>query len=221
MSSQTEWAVVFILSATCNAANVKLEEYAEMLQCQIINAVAGDISSLTPNDNWSFWSSDICALTNCENGGICKVYADFSYTCECAATYGGQYCEVSCDVTHDNTCYQFVATALSWHDALDNCASQGGRLVEAADPVASDLMIALASEQGRTVWLGGSDEAQEGTCRWETSGRVFDWTDWVEGQPNNSLCGQHCLQIGLSGLVGWHDAQCSSLRASVCEYFTA
>ena len=53
------------------------------------------------------------------------------------------------------------------------------------------------------VWLGGSDEIQEGTWLWQTDGSPISMTQfWEPGQPNGSPGdGQNFLSIGAVGYI--------------------
>ncbi|MCK6584654.1 MAG: hypothetical protein L6Q49_16285, partial [Anaerolineales bacterium] len=78
--------------------------------------------------------------------------------------------------------YRYYFRKLSWNDARDYCASQGGYLVTIQDRAEDDFVYQLTS--GNT-FLGASDMEEEGTWVW-VSGEPWEFTNWDNGEPNNS-----------------------------------
>ena len=64
-------------------------------------------------------------------------------------------------------------------------------------------------------WLGRTDEGNEGVWRWIT-GESFSYSNWNEGEPNNGLGAEHCLEL-YEG-PGWNDVRTTELcRGFICE----
>ncbi|HBH4034434.1 TPA: DUF5011 domain-containing protein [Clostridioides difficile] len=83
--------------------------------------------------------------------------------------------------------YQFIAAKrISWKNAkveAENMEYRGlkGHLVTITSKDELDIFNSLTT---RTVWLGGSDEKEEGKWKWIT-GEPFKYTNWCPGEPNN------------------------------------
>ena len=67
------------------------------------------------------------------------------------------------------------------------------------------------------IWLGGTDESNEGRWKWFTTGQnvTADSYFWGSGQPNNYGGTEHCLE-NRDGK--WNDAICDESRISACEF---
>ena len=71
---------------------------------------------------------------------------------------------------------------ISWHEAKAHCEALGGHLATITSQEEQDFITELAD--GRYLFLGASDEIAEDTWLWIT-GEPWDFTYWMEGQPNN------------------------------------
>ncbi len=71
---------------------------------------------------------------------------------------------------------------LSWHEAKAHCEALGGHLATITSQAEQDFITELAD--GRYLYLGASDEIEEDVWVWIT-GEPWDFTYWMEGQPNN------------------------------------
>lgn len=107
--------------------------------------------------------------------------------------------------------YQRFDNSLGWHDAKDYCESMGGYLATIASQAENDFVYNnLASfSPHEMVWLGATDETQEGTWEWVT-GESWNFTNWDSGEPNNCSDIEHYLvyftpndPLGRAGL--WND----------------
>ena len=71
-----------------------------------------------------------------------------------------------------------------------------------------------------TMWIGGTDEAQEGSWTW-SDGSPWDYQKWRRGEPNNFGRPENCLMM-LSD--GWVDVPCQYLGIKyqvtgfICSY---
>lgn len=70
----------------------------------------------------------------------------------------------------------------SWHAARDKCVALGGHLACIETETEQAFIAKLAD--GRYLSLGATDEAQEDKWVW-VNGARFDYTCWLDGQPNN------------------------------------
>ena len=73
------------------------------------------------------------------------------------------------------------------------------------------------------LWLGGTDALNEGQWVWTGSQKPIGFTDWQDGEPNNVLPGEDCLELWYNRFnkYEWIDNLCGLgvyLPAySVCE----
>ncbi len=86
--------------------------------------------------------------------------------------------------------YKAYDKKVSWHEAKKNCEDMGGYLacIESAEEQAFIAKLA----NGRYLYLGGTDEQHEDTWVWSNSSK-WDYTHWMEGQPNNYGGNEHYL----------------------------
>ena len=71
---------------------------------------------------------------------------------------------------------------LSWAGARDRCAADGGHLAVVTSAEEAQFIADLCD--GRYMFLGASDEAEEGTWAW-VDGTEWSFTHWMDGQPND------------------------------------
>ncbi|CAK0778130.1 C-type lectin domain-containing protein [Gammaproteobacteria bacterium] len=98
--------------------------------------------------------------------------------------------------------YQRFDTAMDWYTAKDACAGLGGHLATITSQAENNW---IQSNFGNEVWLGGTDEAQEGTWKWIT-GEEWNYTNWTPGEPDN-YCGGGPLIMNFPGAPpgAWSD----------------
>ena len=75
----------------------------------------------------------------------------------------------------------------AWHEAKKRCEELGGHLACVETKEENDFLTKLSD--GKSVWLGATDEVKEGEWLWVT-GQNLAFTGWREGEPNNRH-GQH------------------------------
>lgn len=113
-----------------------------------------------------------------------------------------------------NTCYLYQKQEkLSWYGARIRCHDLGGNL---AEPDTEEKMrYILSAIDDNNVWIGATDEDNEGTWVWASSQKQLgSYIQWQQSQPNNLFGNQHCMEIGLS-LV--NDESCFEDNYYVCE----
>lgn len=136
-----------------------------------------------------------------------------------------EWTDTTTGITHY---YEVVKSCVSWDTALDKAATYNKSLgltgylatvTSAAENAFIDSII------GKTdVWLGGSDEKNEGTWKWMAGpekGQTISYTNWTNGEPNNSgwLTGEDYLMMYAS-TGKWNDTSCSDKNYYVVEYNT-
>lgn len=112
--------------------------------------------------------------------------------------------------------YHFCA-ALSWVEASATCRDRGLHLVTIDDDHENSQVSTIASTLGPTHWwMGFNDRAEEGTWVWESPSLDPAYTNWADGQPDNS--GEEDCGELLYLRDQWNDAECDGLQPFVCEY---
>jgi hypothetical protein len=111
----------------------------------------------------------------------------------------------------------FCLTQRTWADAEADCVAQGGHLVSIhGQPLQDDVAQTALAIAGDVFWLGGNDQAVEGTFAW-TDGTPLDFTSWNGGEPNNYGGNENCMQLApwTGGL--WNDLDCATPGRYVCR----
>ena len=71
-------------------------------------------------------------------------------------------------VQFDGHSYQRIDTSYGWHAARANCAAMNAHLVTLTSAAESQFVWNAFREQAEWWWIGATDEANEGTWRWDT-----------------------------------------------------
>jgi cysteine-rich repeat protein len=111
-------------------------------------------------------------------------------------------------------CYQ-VATfgfgTKTWSAARSACISWGGDLAAVGSP--EELAFLGNSLQFGSVWIGGTDAANECTYTW-SNGEPW-WATWDSAQPDNSGGNEDC--VALTGSGAMNDLPCGNTLEYICE----
>ena len=89
---------------------------------------------------------------------------------------------------------------MSWFDAMECCYYNKGYLaepqnVEEQTKIVEYIQVADGGTLGLSAWwLGANDMHMEGSWSWP-SGQPFGYTNWVEGEPNDSNGLEDCAAI--------------------------
>lgn len=80
------------------------------------------------------------------------------------------------------------------------------------------MVLADNNVPSNGYWIGLSDEAEEGTYKWETSGEVATFFNWGDGQPDSGTAG-NCVALYEYGAMKWYDTYCGESFAfyPLCE----
>lgn len=115
--------------------------------------------------------------------------------------------------------YLYVRQEKTWHQARDHCASLGGHLATIQTPFENSFVhkLAFSMPSDQNIWLGATDEVQEGTWVWITGepGGYWNWKEmWNyaagEGGADDFL---------FSGDDGtWDDWSADNTAYFVCEW---
>ena len=98
--------------------------------------------------------------------------------------------------------FKLFAEQLTWHEAQRKCRAMGGRMAEVRSSIENDFLMKLALNAKQTgIWLGSTDEVQQGTWLWsDDSGLAFNY--FANGQPDRRTTGQHYLLMMIKSQRG-------------------
>ncbi|XP_071790746.1 echinoidin-like [Asterias amurensis] len=127
-----------------------------------------------------------------------------------------------------NNCYRFMGHEMSWTDAENHCRqfftiSGQAHLASVHSSDEVDFLIqysesSFISALGKHVWIGFSDQSNEGTFSW-SDGTAFDYEEWLPGQPDDYGSGEDCGEIWfrMEHQTGLNDRPCSEPHSHVCK----
>ena len=115
-------------------------------------------------------------------------------------------------------------------DAAESLAQRfGGHLVRIDDRGENRMLFKEYQRVHRdhAVWLGFSDQEEEGTFRWTdgSESALFDFRAWGKGQPDNWQRREDCVEMRFRSwdpqsmpLGGWNDAPCTGQMRAFVEW---
>ena len=104
---------------------------------------------------------------------------------------------------------QLSGENLSWSDAENFCASQGGHLASVTSQSEQDEITKLAN--GNFVWLGRRRKSMVDPWQW-SDGRQWGYQNWATSYNNES--GYYC--VASLGDVRWQNVRCSFELKPLC-----
>jgi len=112
------------------------------------------------------------------------------------------------------SCYMLGDNVFAWQDARNFCQAWGGDLVE-IDSLAENEALARRIEDN--VWIGATDQAEEGTFRW-AGGAPLAYVGWARNQPNDLQGNEDCSELRPFD-ERWSDVACAGdvTRRALCE----
>eukprot|EP00105_Crassostrea_gigas_P004701 XP_011418001.2 PREDICTED: perlucin-like protein [Crassostrea gigas] len=170
--------------------------------------------------------SVVCQQEKCECFGfnsatqMCRVHAfcrpDNTFVEESGWKYYRSRSEWN---TFMNSEYLLGLKAATWNNAQLDCSVKGAKLVEIESPEEDAYIRSLANNLTESVWLGGTDLAEEGKWVWQSTSTLFSFSAWdtATGQPNNFDNNQHCLILYRPFGLAWNDRECSLPYQYICE----
>ena len=113
-----------------------------------------------------------------------------------------------------DSCYMLGDNVFAWQDARNFCQAWGGDLVEIGS---FQENAALARSIDGSVWLGATDQEEEGMFRW-VGGAPLGYAGWSFNQPNNLQGNEDCAELRSSD-ERWSDVPCTGdiTRRALCE----
>lgn len=115
--------------------------------------------------------------------------------------------------------YQRFDSPTTWYNSETYCESLGGHLATSTSQAENDFLSNNFFGSGIDCWIGGTDEAVEGTWKW-VNGETWSYENWYPGEPNNSQGIEDCnaLYFSKSPSGQWNDGSCLSQVPFVCEW---
>jgi hypothetical protein len=112
------------------------------------------------------------------------------------------------------SCYMLGDNVFTWQDARSFCQAWGGDLVEIGSLAEN---VALAARIEDNVWIGATDQEEEGTFRW-AGGAPLAYVGWGFNQPNDLQANEDCSELRLFD-ERWGDVACAGdvARRALCE----
>jgi hypothetical protein len=112
--------------------------------------------------------------------------------------------------------YLVVEDTLSWTDAKAACTTIGGHLVTIGNKSENDFVCTLAD--GKSVWLGLSDESKSGKLAW-VDGLSLRFSAWCAGEPSIRGGMSNYAALGRSfSDYGWMIPPPEALNGYICEW---
>ena len=129
------------------------------------------------------------------------------FVSECAA-----FCPVGWKSLGYN-CYKLFDEKKTWSQAEAHCMGLGGHLASIQSPEEDKFVadLGFASDE-EFVFLGGSEVDKKWV--W-TDGTPFEYTNWLEGEPNNSL--ENCIMLWKQKGDKWNDTICNREIKFICK----
>jgi hypothetical protein len=117
-------------------------------------------------------------------------------------------------IAETGSCYMLGDNVFSWQDARNFCQAWGADLVEIGS---LEENTALADRIDGSVWIGATDQDQEGVFRW-VGGAPLGYAGWSFNQPNNLQGNEDCTELREVD-ERWSDVPCTGdiARRALCE----
>ena len=110
---------------------------------------------------------------------------------------------------HNGQCYGVITSSKSWTSAKYNCRNLGGDLAKVNSLEDQTRLIRIRTGG---FWIGGTDEASEGTWKW-ADGSSMTYTGWGGSNPDGGTY-ENCVFLYNNY---WGDYRCSSSQYSMCQ----
>jgi hypothetical protein len=114
----------------------------------------------------------------------------------------------------------------TWHDARNDCISQGGDLAVVDSSLKQEILERLL-EPDQSYWIGGTDETEEDTWKWvngndfwigNASGYQTGYHNWRYHQPDNHNGSQNYAKIWGGFSYRWDDGYSTDTEYYICEF---
>uniref|UniRef100_A0AAY4ARI5 C-type lectin domain-containing protein n=1 Tax=Denticeps clupeoides TaxID=299321 RepID=A0AAY4ARI5_9TELE len=121
-------------------------------------------------------------------------------------------------------CYLNSTAPMAWAEARRYCRERAGELAESDDDHQTSTLQVLLANEKMNGWIGLTDSKNEGTWTWVDSSPLTQ-EFWAKGQPDSrGGLDEDCAVFqsdAQSAMSSWHDYECSSRHAAICEKFAS
>ena len=117
---------------------------------------------------------------------------------------------------YDSSCYKLIDFE-AWHDLPERwCKEEGGYVVEINTKEEQNFVQEFLNKAKLIlpdVFLGASDEDEEGKFVWKHGGTAVEYSNWATGEPNDGgKWGEDCSMLSKELGWQWKDVDCFFLR---------
>ncbi|XP_061192839.1 perlucin-like protein [Saccostrea echinata] len=113
----------------------------------------------------------------------------------------------------ENNCYLFSNASATFDAAKDICNRAGAYILEDQSPREKSLTKTNGTNR---MWIGATDNRQEGVYVYESTGSRVNNSDWVTGQPNGGR-NESCAVAYKEENWQLHDYPCNYKFDYVCK----
>ena len=177
-----------------------IEQYISSLKIRVDSGDVENTGSSSSGEGSYLTKETLFELIGRACDGKCKEHCSF---------YGGHW-------------FKYFAEPKTWHEAKAACEAMGGHLATSTSPEKNEFLAdlvgnAVAQLGGNAqVWLGATDEEQEGVWKWVT-GEEWSYTNWRAGQPDNAGGKEHYLHFNWGERGKWNDYLPTVKLGYICE----
>jgi uncharacterized repeat protein (TIGR02543 family) len=114
--------------------------------------------------------------------------------------------------------FQIIEGNYTWHEAKADAESRGGRLAILDTQSKNAAASIFLQDQGYwpMLWIGLSDEADEGHWKW-VNGQAVTFSNWDPGEPNNSQNEDFAHLYGPAAGGRWNDSTAPTRHGYLLE----
>ncbi|KAI8515726.1 hypothetical protein Bbelb_065390 [Branchiostoma belcheri] len=153
-----------------------------------------------------------CASYPCLNGGTCRNLNN-TYRCDCVPGWTGVNCEIGY-VWRSGTYYKVFTENMTYTDASQTCAADGGHLADVTSQELQEFLLALpGAPETADYWIGLQNAPTGWT--WSDGGPIKNcrFIHWAPSEPSGGDCG------ALRGTEGftWDAGSCDDQHPFICQ----
>ncbi|XP_066263244.1 uncharacterized protein [Branchiostoma lanceolatum] len=129
--------------------------------------------------------------------------------------------ELSGYTERDGTNYKVFGQAMTYSDAQQACAVDGGHLADEKTQELHDFLVSLIQESGAggDYWIGLQGVRIDNTWTWSDGTPISDcsFTNWAPGEPGNTPDSPVCGQLWTGAGLKWDDDFCHFQKNFICQ----
>lgn len=116
--------------------------------------------------------------------------------------------------------YEETTSLPTWTSVKKECERLGGYLITITSADEQNFMKKISNGKGH-IWLGATDEKEEGHWEWVTGEKFGEYTNWTPGEPNNEENREHYMVARGRDNYTWDDRfdkPTNGPYAFICEW---